>query len=211
MIFGNQELVKKMNALMLEYADIVPVDRNQIIQFFQKKRIFYRDEYIDFLARFGGKQSEFFNDFNCTFQEVSDVYFEEPEYELPPKGYGVFSVHSVESFFFIELATGEIYTTTYANGRGVPDELAYYNIDAFIWHLLYFHYFHYFLKDREMHKDSSVNISNYFSQNYSNYELVKIRKEKNYLKDNKLYFYTENRNEYFIHTLSDDFIQKLYR
>ena len=83
--------VNKMNNLMLEYAnDIVKVEKQTIINFFDEQKIPYMESYIDFLSKFGGNQSKFFQtyEFDCTFQEIKDIYLENAVYDpVPPNGY----------------------------------------------------------------------------------------------------------------------------
>ena len=100
---------------MLEYSnDIVGINKQEIITFFEVKKIPYIRKYIEFLSQFGGNQSSLFQTygFNCTFQEIKEIYLENALYDpVPPEGYCIIANQEVEDWFMIENSTGEIFNS----------------------------------------------------------------------------------------------------
>ncbi|WP_066805720.1 SMI1/KNR4 family protein [Moraxella oblonga] len=97
---------------LLSYANnIVPVDKQEILDFFISNNLPYHDEYIDFLAQFGGARTEFFDaiNLNCTFQEIKEIYIEDhPDNAIPPN-FSYFGTNDFSGIFCISKETGEIY------------------------------------------------------------------------------------------------------
>lgn len=179
---------------MLKYADdIVSVDKNEIIHFFKERKITYRDDYIDFLAQFGGNYSRFFRtyNFNCTFQEIKEIYLEAQENDIP-EGYCVFGNQLVSDFYFIENKTGKIYNESYDEDDNFCFEKASFeSINTFIWDLLY----SISAKEIIIQRDIFENLSKFEVQNFlsevSEFQLFESGEfnAKYYMKNNKVYFF----------------------
>lgn len=199
-----------MNQLMLEYADdIVPVERKQVTDFFEEINISYREDYIDFLAKFGGNYSKMFQrfEFDCTFREISKIYLEERVEELPSKGYCVIGNQLMADWFVIENSTGRIFNDYPTKDDPISDTAVFENIDIFLWWFLYFTYLNNF-KYLETKKISAKNLDILLPRN----KLVDIGywRLSVYIKENKVYLYYYDEDEVFIHTLTDDFVKRLY-
>lgn len=208
--------LKKINNAMLGYAnDIVKVEKQNIINFFDGQKIPYIESYIDFLAEFGGSQSKFFQtyEFDCTFQEIKDIYLENAVYDpVPPNGYCIIANQIVEDWFMIENSTGMIFSAgeLYDNaGKAIDANLAFKTIDDFLWMQLYATY------QNEIVVDYSIlrvnNADSYISEYLMEYKLLDLPYLQNsayYLKNNKLYFKKSN-NEIHVHTLSKSFSEQL--
>lgn len=210
--------VNKMNNLMLEYAnDIVKVEKQTIINFFDEQKIPYMESYIDFLSKFGGNQSKFFQtyEFDCTFQEIKDIYLENAVYDpVPPNGYCIIANQIVEDWFMIENSTGKIFNSGDLydeNGKSLDAKLAFKTIDDFLWMQLFATYQNEFVIDYSSNRYSDID--NYISTFLKGYELLSLTYLNNityYLKDKKLYFYQQGEYEIHIHTFKDEFYEQLY-
>lgn len=207
-------LLKKMNELILAYADdVVPVNRNIIVNFFKERNIPCRKDYIDFLARFGGNYSYFLQtgDFDCTFQEISEIYLEEPPEEMPSNDYALISNHTFADFYFIEYSTGHIYRPSIdIEGNYIFKYYSYKDIDSFLWCQLYYTYYKEFTT-QVIHQLTDAELNRFFID-YHDYLLVGFPDSTagSYFKDNKIYAHTSNTNIIEEHILSDDFVRKLY-
>lgn len=221
MRFGNPALVKKMNEVMLKYVtDIVPVDREKVIQFFEQQNIPYRQDYIDFLARFGGNESQFFKtyEFVCTFQEIQEIYLENAVFDpIPPKGYCVIANQTVADWFIIENSTGKIYCAgdNYdENGICTNAQPVFESIDDFLWFQLFLSTYKNFTLSTSKHPQEHVdNNETFFMTIFKENTLLKtdyLGGTHYFLQGNTLYFYRENENVYYSHTLSENFMRKLY-
>ncbi len=210
--FNAKQLIQFMNKLMLEYADdIISVDRNEVIQFFKQQDIPCRDNYIEFLVRFGGNQSKFFGDYNCTFQEISEIYLEEPKEDLPPKNFCVIMNHTFADFFYIDYETGKICQDDF--------DLSNYHfgsIDEFLWLRLFFEYYEFF-SEKTIQKMSSSELEEFFLDNTKK-NLVNCAKNTGSLcgfneaylfKNNSIYVYFQNSGEIKKYKLNKEFINKL--
>ena len=199
-----------MNELILEYADdVVPVNRNIIVNFFKERNIPCRKDYIEFLARFGGNYSKMFQrfEFDCAFREIIKIYLEERVEELHSKGYCVIGNQLMADWFVIENSTGRIFNDYPTKDEPISDTAVFDNIDVFLWWFLYFTYLNNF-KYLETKKISAKNLDILLPRN----KLVEIGywRLSVYIKENKVYLYYYDDDEVFIHTLTDDFVKRLY-
>ncbi|WP_227429785.1 hypothetical protein [Psychrobacter sp. I-STPA6b] len=210
-------LLKKMNELILAYADdVVPVDRNIIVNFFKERNIPCRKDYIDFLARFGGNYSYFFRSegsgYDCTFQEISEIYLEEPPEEMPSNDYALISNHTFADFYFIEYSTGHI-CQPYSDNEGnwTYEYYSYKDIDSFLWCQLYYTYYKNFTTEI-IHHLTDAELNKFFID-YHDYLLVGFPDctAGNYFKDNRIYGHSSNTNIIREYILSDEFLRKLYK
>ncbi len=201
---------------MLEYADdIVPVERKQVTDFFEEINISYREDYIDFLAKFGGNYSKMFQrfEFDCTFREISKIYLEERVEELPSKGYCVIGNQLMADWFVIENSTGRIFNDYPTKDDPISDTAVFENIDIFLWGFLYFTYL-----DNFKYQGYTKVLAEELDILLPNNKLVEIGywRLSVYIKENKVYLYYKGTdsykgdNEVFIHTLTDDFVKRLY-
>ncbi|PNK61350.1 hypothetical protein [Psychrobacter sp. FDAARGOS_221] len=78
------DLVTYITEHLISYADdIVPVDRQEIIDFFESENAPYRDDHVDYLARFGGNNFTKFlssQDVNFTFKKIKELYQDTKDY-----------------------------------------------------------------------------------------------------------------------------------
>ena len=214
---NKSSLIKKMNQLMLEYADdIVPVERKQVTDFFEEINISYREDYIDFLARFGGNYSKMFQrfEFDCTFQEIKEIYLENAVYDpVPPDGYCIIGNQLMADAFIIENDTGKIFNKYPTEYKPIIGEADFENIDVFLWGFLYFTYL-----DNFKYQGYTKVLAEELDILLPNNKLVEIGywRLSVYIKENKVYLYYKGTdsykgdNEVFIHTLTDDFVKRLY-
>ena len=206
---NKSSLIKKMNQLMLEYADdIVPVERKQVIEFFEKMNIPCREDYIDFLAKFGGNYSKMFQrfEFDCTFREISKIYLEERVEELPSKGYCVIGNQLMADWFVIENSTGRIFNDYPTKDDPISETAVFENIDIFLWWFLYGTYSDNFIANFSLH-ENIVNLDKYLTSN--RIELI-FYGTKYFIDEGKVYIYYENSHKLYIHILTDDFVKRLY-
>lgn len=213
MIFGNQELVKKMNALMLEYADdIIAIERNHVIQFFDGIGISYRNDYIDFLSQFGGNYSKFFqtNEFNCTFSEIKELYLENAIYDpVPPKGYCFFSNQIVDDCYIIENTTGYIYKEGYYDeNKYIIGELLYESIDAFLWERLFLTY-NEKISIKTIEQLDENNLDSYF-RNLDKHKLLSVSGWcQSYFKEGVVYIHYSNHPTIIKHQIDNKILKVL--
>lgn len=194
---------------MLEYADdIVPVERKQVTDFFEEINISYREDYIDFLAKFGGNYSKMFQrfEFDCTFREISKIYLEERVEELPSKGYCVIGNQLMADWFVIENSTGRIFNDYPTKDDPILDTAVFENIDIFLWWFLYGTYSDNFIANFSLH-ENIVNLAKYLTSN--RIELI-FYGTKYFIDEGKVYIYYENSHKLYIHILTDDFVKRLY-
>ncbi|SUD90613.1 hypothetical protein [Psychrobacter phenylpyruvicus] len=110
------DLVTYITERLISYADdIVPVNRQEIIDFFESENAPYREDHVDFLARFGGNHFTAFlknQNANFSFQEIKELYQADKDYpdevELA-EGCCHFANPYVDNWYCIEQATGIIY------------------------------------------------------------------------------------------------------
>ncbi|WP_230658980.1 hypothetical protein [Psychrobacter sp. I-STPA10] len=203
-------LIKKMNQLMLEYADdIVPVERKQVTDFFEEINISYREDYIDFLAKFGGNYSKMFQrfEFDCTFQEIKEIYLENAVYDpVPPDGYCIIGNQLMADAFIIENDTGKIFNKYPTEYKPIIGKADFENIDIFLWWFLYGTYSDNFIANFSLH-ENIVNLDKYLTSN--RIELI-FYGTKYFIDEGKVYIYYENSHKLYIHILTDDFVKRLY-
>ncbi|WP_227429784.1 hypothetical protein [Psychrobacter sp. I-STPA6b] len=207
---NKSSLIKKMNQLMLEYADdIVPVERNRVVNFFKERNIPCRKDYIDFLARFGGNYSYFLKKYNfdCTFQEIKEIYLENAVYDpVPPDGYCIIGNQLIVDWFVIENSTGRIFNDYPTKDDPIIGKADFENIDIFLWWFLYGTYSDNFIANFSLH-ENIVNLDKYLTSN--RIELI-FYGTKYFIDEGKVYIYYENSHKLYIHILTDDFVKRLY-
>ncbi|WP_201510394.1 hypothetical protein [Psychrobacter alimentarius] len=134
------DTVKFMTERLLSFADdIVAVDRQEVIDFFESENAPYRDDHVEFLTRFGGNNfTAFLKKQDCffDFSTVKGLYEDDKDFpddvELQ-EGSCHFANPFYSNFLCIEQSTGIIYREEVdETGNPVLNEIVWCDIKSFL-------------------------------------------------------------------------------
>ena len=132
--------------LSISPDSISPVNKSEIIAFFESRCLPYRQDHVDLLSKFGGKQPLFLrnNMIDCSFDaikyqyDLDEQYGEENDDPLP-EGYCHFAVNDFDDPYCIDINNGGIYRENFEEGNPYYKELLYGNVQSFLWIMLINH------------------------------------------------------------------------
>lgn len=134
------DVVTFMTERLLSFADdIVAVDKQEVIDFFESENAPYRDDHVEFLTRFGGNNfTDFLKKQDCffDFSTVKGLYEDDKDFpddvELQ-KGCCHFANPFYSNFLCIEQSTGIIYREEVdETGNPVLNEIVWCDIKSFL-------------------------------------------------------------------------------
>lgn len=201
---------------ILSYADdIVSIDKKEILDFFIKNNFEYRDDYIEFLSKFGGAQCKFLHDLSldCSFKTIKSGYANIKEGFLIPEGTSYFAIPYFDDHYFIETKTGIIYREAWDNDGNIKiGDIYAYDILSFTFVALLFYENEF--SERILNKEKiNQNEIEKIEKELCLYHLNDIRDPnmRFYLKDNILYTIDFNSKNLYGNKLNFDFLEKIYR
>ena len=205
---------KLIQIILDDYAhdSIVHENKFNILNFFNRNHIFYRDDHVNFLSQFGGAETKFFNSIgiNCTFNQIKELYIEGHSDNTLLSGFAYFGVDDV-GVLCISQETGKIYYQKIDEDENPSlGELCFCNIKSFLFISL-LSYLNVFAKEKSFKKNLKQDEIFDIEKKLSSHFLEDIQDEqmKYFLKNNTLYSLNYEKGYVYQHELSLDFYKKL--
>ena len=211
------DTVTFMTEQLLSFADdIVPVDKQDVIDFFKSQNAPYRDDHVEFLTRFGCNNfTAFFKNQDCYFDlsTIKSLYEEDKEFpddiELQ-KGCCHFANPFYSNFLCIEQSTGIIYREEVdETGNPVLNEIVWCDIKSFLFMASL-----YYLEKNSIKLSHDSKIANSwitdFKQSNEAYLLdVNDSDMAHYLKEDMFYCLSKERSYLITYKLYTGFCEEL--
>ena len=211
------DIVTFMTEQLLSFADdIVAVDKQEVVDFFESENAHYRDDHVDFLARFGGNN---FTDFlrqqnvNFSFSAIKHIYKEDEYFpdDIELKGGCChFTNPFYSNFLYIEQSTGIIYREEVdETGNPVLNEIVWCDIKSFLFMASL-----YYLENIAIEISLDKNLTDEYvldfqKENQRHKILACSYSMEYYLKEDLFYCFSPSRNYLFTYKLYTEFCEEL--
>ena len=211
------DVVTFMTKRLLSFSDdIVAVDRQEVIDFFESENAPYCDDHVDFLARFGGNNFTAFlkrQDCYFDFSTIKSLYEDDKEFpddvELQ-KGCCHFTNPFYSNFLYIEQSTGIIYREEVdETGNPVLNEIVWCDIKSFLF-MTSLYYLENIAIEISLDKNlTDEYVSDFQKENQRHKILACSYSMEYYLKEDLFYCFSPSRNYLFTYKFYAKHYEKL--
>ncbi len=211
------DIVTFMTEQLLSFADdIVPVDKQDVIDFFKSQNAPYRDDHVEFLTRFGGNNFTAFlrqQNVNFSFSAIKHIYKEDEYFpdDIELKGGCChFAVPDFDNPCCIEQSTGIIYREEVdETGNPVLNEIVWCDIKSFLF-MASLYYLENIAIEISLDKNlTDEYVSDFQKENQRHKIPACSYSMEYYLKEDLFYCFSPSRNYLFTYKLYAEHYEKL--